>query len=112
MFAVGVNLSLDDFKHAFQRPGVIALGYVGQFALKPLIGYALAHSLVPSLGLPEAIGKANFPYRSVNWADCTQCSSTSKFSDGQLELRSSGRSKVWAKSGHWRTPCCLPGIVD
>jgi hypothetical protein len=58
MFAVGVNLSLDDFKHAFQRPGVIALGYIGQFALKPLIGYALAHSLVPSLGLPEAIGKA------------------------------------------------------
>jgi predicted Na+-dependent transporter len=65
MFAVGVNLSLDDFKHAFQRPGVIALGYVGQFALKPLIGYALAHSLVPSLGLPEAIGKANYPYHRL-----------------------------------------------
>lgn len=57
MFAVGINLSLDDFKHAFQRPAVLALGYFGQFVLKPLIGYALAQSLVPLLGLPDAIGK-------------------------------------------------------
>lgn len=57
MFAVGINLSLDDFKNAFQRPAVLALGYAGQFVLKPLIGYALAQTLVPLLRLPDAIGK-------------------------------------------------------
>lgn len=56
MFAVGVNLSLDDFKHAVERPGPIALGLAGQYILKPLLGLVFGSMAVRLLHLPEAIG--------------------------------------------------------
>eukprot|EP00271_Cylindrocystis_brebissonii_P002434 TRINITY_DN13059_c0_g1_i2.p1 TRINITY_DN13059_c0_g1~~TRINITY_DN13059_c0_g1_i2.p1 ORF type:complete len:456 (+),score=57.89 TRINITY_DN13059_c0_g1_i2:706-2073(+) len=55
MFAVGINLSLEDFQRAFHRPGPIALGYAAQFGLKPLLGVLLATTVVPLLGLGDAI---------------------------------------------------------
>lgn len=58
MFAVGVNLSIEDFKHAVERPGPIALGLAGQYVLKPLLGVVFAALAVRFLQLPEAIGKA------------------------------------------------------
>ena len=57
MFAVGLNLGIDDFKRAFKQPGAIVLGYVAQFGLKPLLGVLIASTLVPLVGLPEAIGE-------------------------------------------------------
>lgn len=59
MFAVGVNLSLDDFKHAVERPGPIALGLAGQYILKPLLGLVFGTMAVRLLHLPEAIGMMN-----------------------------------------------------
>lgn len=56
MFAVGVNLSLDDFARAFRRPGAISVGYAAQFGVKPLLGLLLAATLVPLLRLPKAVG--------------------------------------------------------
>lgn len=56
MFAVGVNLSIGDFKHAFERPGPIALGLAGQYILKPLLGMIFATFAVQFLHLPDAIG--------------------------------------------------------
>jgi predicted Na+-dependent transporter len=57
MFAVGVNLSIEDFKHAVERPGPIALGLAGQYVLKPLLGVVVATLSVRFLPLPEAVGK-------------------------------------------------------
>jgi len=56
MFAVGVNLSIEDFKHAVERPGPIALGLAGQYILKPFLGVVVAALAVRFLQLPEAIG--------------------------------------------------------
>lgn len=57
MFAVGVNLSIEDFKHAVERPGPIALGLAGQYILKPLLGVVFAALAVRILPLPESVGK-------------------------------------------------------
>ncbi|KAG0570506.1 hypothetical protein KC19_6G167500 [Ceratodon purpureus] len=56
MFAVGVNLSIGDFKHAMERPAPIALGLAGQYILKPLLGVIFAALAVRFLHLPDAIG--------------------------------------------------------
>lgn len=56
MFAVGINLNYSDFVSAFKRPLVIALGYIGQFVVKPLLGVMFASLAVSYLHLPEAIG--------------------------------------------------------
>ncbi|BBN09895.1 bile acid:Na+ symporter, BASS family [Marchantia polymorpha subsp. ruderalis] len=56
MFAVGVNLSIDSFRKALDRPGVIALGYAGQFVCKPLLGLLVAFLSVQVLHLPKAVG--------------------------------------------------------
>lgn len=56
MFAVGVNLSIKDFIHAFERPGPIALGLGGQYVLKPLLGVIFSTLAVQILHLPDAIG--------------------------------------------------------
>lgn len=39
MFAVGLNSSEKDFLEAFKRPAVLFAGYVGQFMVKPLLGF-------------------------------------------------------------------------
>ncbi|XP_057449890.1 probable sodium/metabolite cotransporter BASS5, chloroplastic isoform X2 [Lotus japonicus] len=56
MFAVGVNSSEKDFLEAFNRPAEIVTGYVGQFVVKPLLGYLFYLISVNVFGLPTAIG--------------------------------------------------------
>lgn len=57
MFAVGVNSSEKDFLEAFNRPMAIFAGYVGQFVVKPLLGYLCGTIAVTSFGLPTTIGR-------------------------------------------------------
>ncbi|KAM6556943.1 hypothetical protein CsatB_003962 [Cannabis sativa] len=56
MFAVGVNSSEKDFLQAFKRPLPIFAGYVGQFVIKPLLGYFFGLISVLVFGLPTPIG--------------------------------------------------------
>eukprot|EP00250_Pteridium_aquilinum_P000052 c10068_g1_i1 orf=73-1305(+) len=56
MFAVGINLNYSDFVSAFKRPSVLAMGYIGQYVLKPLLGVLFASLAVSYLHLPDAIG--------------------------------------------------------
>ncbi|KAL1355003.1 probable sodium/metabolite cotransporter BASS5, chloroplastic [Arachis hypogaea] len=56
MFAVGVNSSEKDFVEAFNRPVEIVVGYVGQFVMKPLLGYLFSLISVTVFGLPTPIG--------------------------------------------------------
>ncbi|XP_021901755.1 probable sodium/metabolite cotransporter BASS6, chloroplastic isoform X4 [Carica papaya] len=56
MFAVGINSSENDFLEAFQRPAAIFVGYFGQFAVKPLLGYIFGTIAVTLFGLPTPIG--------------------------------------------------------
>ncbi|KAE9606914.1 putative Bile acid:sodium symporter/arsenical resistance protein Acr3 [Lupinus albus] len=56
MFAVGVNSSEKDFLEAFYRPAEIVTGYLGQFVVKPLLGYLFCIISVTVFGLPTAIG--------------------------------------------------------
>ncbi|KAJ6836857.1 putative sodium/metabolite cotransporter BASS5, chloroplastic [Iris pallida] len=56
MFAVGVNSSPNDFIEAIKRPKVIAAGYVGQFLIKPLLGYLFGTISVSALNLPTSLG--------------------------------------------------------
>ncbi|KAF6160242.1 hypothetical protein GIB67_019011 [Kingdonia uniflora] len=56
MFAVGVNSSEKDFIEAFSRPDAIFAGYIGQFVIKPLLGYLFGTMSVSAFGLPTSIG--------------------------------------------------------
>ncbi|KAB2000693.1 hypothetical protein ES319_D12G249600v1 [Gossypium barbadense] len=56
MFAVGVNSSEKDFIEAFKRPDAIFTGYVGQFVVKPLLGYIFGIIAVTVFGLPTPLG--------------------------------------------------------
>lgn len=56
MFAVGVNSSEKDFLEAFNRPEAILAGYVGQFVLKPLLGYLFGTMAMTLIGLPTSLG--------------------------------------------------------
>lgn len=56
MFSVGINSSAKDFILAIKQPDVIALGYIGQYVIKPLLGLAFGSIAVALLGLPDAIG--------------------------------------------------------
>jgi len=56
MFAVGLNSSEDDFLEAFKRPAAIFAGYVGQFVIKPLLGFLFGTIAVTVFGLPTAAG--------------------------------------------------------
>lgn len=42
MFGVGTQLSVADFKRAFQMPKAVGIGVVAQFAIMPALGFALA----------------------------------------------------------------------
>ncbi|CAK9135947.1 unnamed protein product [Ilex paraguariensis] len=55
MFAVGVNSSEKDFLEAFKRPAAIFAGYVGQFVVKPLLGYLFGTISMTMLGLPTSL---------------------------------------------------------
>lgn len=56
MFAVGVNSSPQDFVEAFKKPDAIAAGYVGQFIIKPLLGYLFGTIAVSIFNLPNPLG--------------------------------------------------------
>ena len=57
MFAVGLNSSEEDFLEAFKRPAAIFAGYVGQFVIKPLLGFLFGTIAVTVFGLPTTAGK-------------------------------------------------------
>uniref|UniRef100_A0A2P2JJZ7 Sodium/metabolite cotransporter n=1 Tax=Rhizophora mucronata TaxID=61149 RepID=A0A2P2JJZ7_RHIMU len=56
MFAVGVNSNEKDFLEAFKRPAAILVGYIGQFVVKPILGYFFGIISVSMFGLPMPIG--------------------------------------------------------
>ncbi|CAN0908669.1 Probable sodium/metabolite cotransporter BASS6, chloroplastic [Linum grandiflorum] len=56
MFAVGLNSNEKDFVEAFSRPTAILAGYIGQFVVKPNLGYLFGVVSVSIFGLPTAIG--------------------------------------------------------
>ncbi|PWA88169.1 sodium/metabolite cotransporter BASS5 protein [Artemisia annua] len=56
MFAVGLNSSEKDFIEAFNRPAPILAGYVGQFVIKPLLGYLFGTMAMTMFGLPTSLG--------------------------------------------------------
>ncbi|CAA0842275.1 Probable sodium/metabolite cotransporter BASS6-chloroplastic [Striga hermonthica] len=56
MFAVGVNSSEKDFLKAFSRPAAIIAGYIGQFVVKPLLGYFFGTISMTIFGLPTSLG--------------------------------------------------------
>lgn len=56
MFAVGVNSGPKDFVEAIKRPDAIAVGYVGQFIIKPLLGYIFGAISVSTFNLPTSLG--------------------------------------------------------
>ncbi|KAF8379335.1 hypothetical protein HHK36_028769 [Tetracentron sinense] len=56
MFAVGVNSSEKDFLEAFNRPTAIFAGYIGQYVVKPLLGYLFGTIAVTAFHLPTPIG--------------------------------------------------------
>ncbi|XP_006821401.2 ileal sodium/bile acid cotransporter-like [Saccoglossus kowalevskii] len=51
MFAMGCTLTLKDLKYIFIRPVGLFIGFLCQFGLMPLIGFALAHAFDLSPGL-------------------------------------------------------------
>ncbi|MCD7464614.1 putative sodium/metabolite cotransporter bass5, chloroplastic [Datura stramonium] len=55
MFAVGVNSSEKDFLEAFKKPAAIFAGYIGQFAVKPLLGYLFGTVAMAVFGLPTSL---------------------------------------------------------
>ncbi|EOA15531.1 hypothetical protein CARUB_v10004948mg [Capsella rubella] len=56
MFAVGINSNEKDFLEAFKRPKAILLGYVGQYLIKPLLGFIFGLAAVSLFHLPTPIG--------------------------------------------------------
>ncbi|XP_010448822.1 PREDICTED: probable sodium/metabolite cotransporter BASS6, chloroplastic isoform X2 [Camelina sativa] len=56
MFAVGINSDEKDFLEAFKRPKAILLGYVGQYLIKPLLGFVFGLAAVSLFHLPTPIG--------------------------------------------------------
>lgn len=57
MFAVGLNSSEEDFLEAFNRPAAIFAGYVGQFVVKPILGYLFGTIAMTIFSLPTPLGK-------------------------------------------------------
>lgn len=59
MFAVGVNSNAKDFLEAVRRPEVLAAGYIGQFIIKPILGYIIGNIALSMLNLPNSLGEEN-----------------------------------------------------
>ncbi|PHU08560.1 putative sodium/metabolite cotransporter BASS5, chloroplastic [Capsicum chinense] len=55
MFAVGVNSNEKDFLEAFKKPAAIFAGYIGQFAVKPILGYLFGTVAMTVFGLPTSL---------------------------------------------------------
>ncbi|PIA49911.1 hypothetical protein AQUCO_01300562v1 [Aquilegia coerulea] len=65
MFAVGVNSSEKDFIEAFNRPTTIIVGYIGQFVVKPLLGYLFGTLAVTAFNLPTSLDPSMAPLSIV-----------------------------------------------
>jgi len=55
MLAMGLTLSLEDFKAVGRMPGSVALGFIAQFTIMPLAGWATAKGLGLEPGLAVGI---------------------------------------------------------
>jgi predicted Na+-dependent transporter len=60
MLAVGVNSSPKYFIEAIKRPDAIVAGYIGQFIIKPFLGFPFGTVAVTIFNLPTALGKDPF----------------------------------------------------
>ncbi|KAF2575342.1 hypothetical protein F2Q70_00003527 [Brassica cretica] len=58
MFAVGINSNERDFLEALKRPDAIFAGYIGQYLIKPLLGYMFGLIAVSLFKLPTPIATA------------------------------------------------------
>ncbi|KAL1214084.1 putative sodium/metabolite cotransporter BASS5 [Cardamine amara subsp. amara] len=56
MFAVGINSNQRDFLEALKRPDAIFAGYIGQYLIKPILGYIFGVIFVSLFHLPTPIG--------------------------------------------------------
>lgn len=56
MFAVGVNLRPQAFVDVWRHPMYVAVGSLGQWLVKPLLGLLIAQLSVTLLHLPPAVG--------------------------------------------------------
>ncbi len=54
MLGMGITLSVDDFTAVLKMPRAVAVGYVGQYTIMPLVGWSVAHLL--KLPTPFAVG--------------------------------------------------------
>lgn len=45
MLSMGLTLTFDDFKQCVQQPVPILVGYLAQYIIKPLVGYAIATTM-------------------------------------------------------------------
>ncbi|HQZ28035.1 MAG: bile acid:sodium symporter family protein [Verrucomicrobiales bacterium] len=55
MLGMGLTLSLDDFRRIGKMPGSVALGFLCQYTLMPLIGWSIARGLRLETGLAVGI---------------------------------------------------------
>lgn len=109
MFAVGVNSSHKDFLEAFKRPAEIFTGYVGQFVVKPIIGYSLCVISVSVFGLPTPIGIGMVLLACVSGA---QLSSYATFlSDPQMAPLSIVMTSLSTVSAVFVTPLLLLFLI-
>ena len=56
MFAVGINSNEKEFLEALKRPKAILLGYLGQYLIKPLLGFIFGLAAVSLFQLPTPLG--------------------------------------------------------
>ncbi|XP_061357824.1 probable sodium/metabolite cotransporter BASS5, chloroplastic [Gastrolobium bilobum] len=109
MFAVGVNSSEKDFIEAFNRPAEIVTAYVGQFVVKPLLGYLLCIISITVFGLPTAIGAGMLLLACVSGA---QLSSYATFlSDPQMAPLSVVMTSLSTASAVFVTPLLLLFLI-
>ncbi|XP_027361404.1 probable sodium/metabolite cotransporter BASS5, chloroplastic isoform X1 [Abrus precatorius] len=109
MFAVGVNSNESDFVEAFKRPAELVTGYIGQFAVKPLLGYLFCIISVSVLGLPTAIGAGIVLVACVSGA---QLSSYATFlTDPQMAPLSIVMTSLSTASAVFVTPLLLLFLI-
>ncbi|KFK31950.1 hypothetical protein AALP_AA6G181000 [Arabis alpina] len=56
MFAVGINSNERDFLEALKRPDALFAGYIGQYLIKPILGYIFGVIAVSLFHLPTPVG--------------------------------------------------------
>lgn len=54
MLGMGITLTVDDFRRVLRMPRAIAVGFLAQYSIMPLLGWGIAHGL--QLETPLAVG--------------------------------------------------------